>query len=250
VVDESPLVSCLCVTENRPAFMPWLLWSFDRQTWPAKELVIIDSSARTCSVPERNDVRVISAPPGSRVAHKRNQALAAANGSVVAWFDDDDWQHPQRLEASITALRGGAPCTGPRGSWVFDLANHNVWRFGGFEELILFNGAAFLTEIARSATFDPTYRRASDTVWLSALRTSRALDGWRPLDLTSFFWLTHGGNLSVSSSRTSIRAALSRASRADIVQALGVAWADTDDHLAALGARLGIGDTTWPRRNR
>ena len=27
----SPFVSCLCVTEGRPAFMPWLLWCFDRQ---------------------------------------------------------------------------------------------------------------------------------------------------------------------------------------------------------------------------
>ena len=37
-------VSCLCVTEGRAAFMPWLLWCFDRQTWPHREFVIIDSS--------------------------------------------------------------------------------------------------------------------------------------------------------------------------------------------------------------
>jgi hypothetical protein len=38
------LASCLCVTEGRTAFMPWLLWCFDRQVSPRRELVIVDSS--------------------------------------------------------------------------------------------------------------------------------------------------------------------------------------------------------------
>ncbi len=40
----APLISCLCVTEGRPAFLPWLCWGFERQTWPHKELLIVDSS--------------------------------------------------------------------------------------------------------------------------------------------------------------------------------------------------------------
>lgn len=251
-MDDEPLVSCLCVTEDRPAFMPWLLWSFERQTWPRKELVIVDSSAQFRPMPARADVRVLPAPHGSRVPVKRNQALDAARGSVVAWFDDDDWQHPERLEASVAVLRGGAPCTGPRGSWILDLTNDKVWRFPGFAELMLFNGAAFLTQVARSATFDPKHRRASDTAWLSALRASRATEGWQPLDLPSFFWLVHGRNLSVSTRRARIRAALSSASRGELLQSLGgVAWGDTDDRLAALTGRLGAGGTTeWSRRSQ
>jgi hypothetical protein len=44
VTESSPLFSCLCVTEKRTPFLPWLLWNFDKQTWVNKELVIIDSS--------------------------------------------------------------------------------------------------------------------------------------------------------------------------------------------------------------
>ena len=73
---NDPLVSCLCVTENRPAFMPWLLWCFDRQTWANRELVIIDSSAQPFTVPSRDDIRVIPAPCGTSVGRKRNLALA------------------------------------------------------------------------------------------------------------------------------------------------------------------------------
>jgi len=37
---QQPLISCLCVTENRPAFLPWLLWNYERQTWARRELVV------------------------------------------------------------------------------------------------------------------------------------------------------------------------------------------------------------------
>jgi hypothetical protein len=90
-----PLISCICVTENRPAFMPWLLWNFDRQRWPdrrcrsKRELVIVDSSPEPFRAAGRDDVRVVTAPPGTGVARKRNLGLQEARGEIVAWFDDD-----------------------------------------------------------------------------------------------------------------------------------------------------------------
>ena len=64
---DQPLVSCLCVTEGRAEFMPWLLWCFDRQTWRSRELVILDSSERPFDDSTRDDVRVVPKslrPPG------------------------------------------------------------------------------------------------------------------------------------------------------------------------------------------
>src|SRR6187402_1451329 len=97
-VTDDVLVSCLCVTENREAFMPWLLWCFNRQSWARRELVIVDSSEQTPSASdELANVRVLSVPRGMSVAAKRNLALQEAAGEVVTWFDDDDWQHPHKL---------------------------------------------------------------------------------------------------------------------------------------------------------
>src|SRR5690606_1574187 len=62
-----PLVSCLGVTENRHAFVPWLLWSYDKQDWKRRELVIVDSSDPPISVPDRPDVRVLRVPPGTEL---------------------------------------------------------------------------------------------------------------------------------------------------------------------------------------
>ncbi len=119
---SEPLVSCLCVTEGRRAFMPWLLWCFDRQTWPRRELVIVDSSLEPFQVAGRDDLRVVTAPPGSGVASKRNLALREAAGDFIAWFDDDDWQHPDRLAWLVEALHDGAPYTGSSRGWFVDLA--------------------------------------------------------------------------------------------------------------------------------
>src|SRR5690606_27618413 len=116
----SPLVSCLCVTERRSAFMPWLLWGYERQTWKDKELIIIDSSKEPFRS-ERADVRVIHAEPGSNIPVKRNLALRAARGDVIAWFDDDDWQYPERLERLVQVLGTGAVWAGGTRSWFIDL---------------------------------------------------------------------------------------------------------------------------------
>ena len=120
---QEPLVSCLCVTESRPAFMPWLLWCFDRQSWLNRELVIVDSSTEPFRVSGRDDVRVIAAPPGAGVARKRNLAIAQARGEIITWFDDDDWQHPDKLMWIVEALGDRAMYAGSRHGWWVILAN-------------------------------------------------------------------------------------------------------------------------------
>lgn len=91
------LASCLCVTESRAAFAEWLIWNFDKQDYAERELVVVDSSPGGSVYEGLPKVRVVRAPPGTNVPAKRNLALDAARGGFVAWFDDDDWQHPRRL---------------------------------------------------------------------------------------------------------------------------------------------------------
>ena len=94
---DQPLVSCLCVTEDRPAFAEWVLWNFGKQDYANRELVVVDSSRTGSTFHESDCVRVVSAPPGTSVPAKRNLALSAASGEILTWFDDDDWQHPRKL---------------------------------------------------------------------------------------------------------------------------------------------------------
>lgn len=226
-----PLVSCLCVTEGRPEFMPWLLWNFERQTYARRELVIIDSSVE-CFRCAHRDVRIVGAAVGTNIPSKRNRALEEATGTIIAWFDDDDWQHPERLERLVAAIGEGHAIAGVTQSWFVDLFEGRSCHHSG-RQRVLFNGAGFAANVARSVRFDERLRRASDTAWLRELRSaghaSRLLD---PAILS--VWLCHHGNISNPNSRRQFTTSLG-----GLRSALGAeAWADTDQHLAALKVRL------------
>lgn len=234
------LVSCLCVTSGREAFMPWLVWCFDRQTWPTKELVVIDGSSVPFAPKGRPDIRVIATPTSTSVPEKRNLALQAARGRVVAWFDDDDWQHPERIERLVAILTRGAPIAGPRDACIIELFGARAWLYPGFSDSILFNGSGFVTEIARGELFDARYRRASDTVWMSDLVRKCGRLGALPISEPNFFWLWHTTNLSIRPERGRLRKLLRETTIAEVRTKFGAdAWGDTDAALEGLRVRLG-----------
>jgi glycosyltransferase involved in cell wall biosynthesis len=227
-----PLVSCLCVTEGRAPFMPWLLWGFDRQTWPRKELVVVDSSPVPLAA-RGPEVRIITVPPGASVPHKRNLALAAARGEIVAWFDDDDWQHPERLTETAPAVAAGASVASVGAAWFVDLIGGGAYAYrasGG----VIFNAAAFSRDLVGKIPFDERTIVASDAGWLSAaLREARGAVH-RLRGAPHMFWLCHDGNLSNRRDRWPLCFPL-----AQVRGSVGdTAWEGTDAQLAALRDRL------------
>jgi len=227
-----PLVSCLCVTEGRAAFMPWLLWCFDRQTWPHRELLILDSSERTF-VSVRDDVRVMALPSGTGVARKRNLALGAARGDLIAWFDDDDWQHPEKLAWHVEALRGGAAYAGSPSGWFVDLYQSRCAAFKAPQGCMIFNTAAFRREAVLPVVFREGVERSSDTFWMRKVAARcRPSAGIERDDL--FFWLSHEDNISNPARNKHF------SSHLDVLRDhVGTAaWGDTDAALESLRSRL------------
>jgi hypothetical protein len=228
------LVSCLCVTENRSPFMPWLLWSYDRQTWQEKELLVIDSSAEPLPL-SRPDVRVVRAPAGAGIMEKRAIALRELRGQALAWFDDDDWQHPERLARLATAIGSGALIAGAPHTWFVDLFSARCRPHVEPGKLFLFNAAGYSSDLACSP---PSIERmlgpGSETDWTAwvqhqAAERAALLSG---PPLTAL--LCHSSNTLNQSSRWQFDEAL-EAFEADVGTS---AWADTGEHLEALRSRL------------
>jgi glycosyltransferase involved in cell wall biosynthesis len=233
---SSPLVSCLCVTEGRPAFMPWLLWCFDRQDWPRRELVIVDSSAEPFQIAARDDVRVVTAPPGTGIAKKRNLALEAAHGEIVTWFDDDDWQHPGKLTCLVKALGEMAPYAGSCRGWFVNLMRLQCSLYHHSGSQIVFNSAGFRRDAVLSLRFQENLRQASDTRWMLELAAR-----YRGKEVIlkredMFFWLCHRKNLSNSAERRRFSQNL------EVLRKMigSEAWGDTDEALDALRVRLQV----------
>ena len=229
---EPGLVSCLCVTEDRAAFLPWLHWNYAKQDYAARELVLVDSSAEPAPVPEGAAVTVVRCPPGTGVARKRNLAVEAATGSVLTWFDDDDWQHPSKLTLLTASLGEDGVLAGSRRSWFVDLHRGRA-RPHESQRSVVFNGLGVRRAALEGVSFEERRARAADTAWIAAVRR-RSHGAVRVLPHVLSCWLCHAGNISNPASRYVFPHPL-----ATVAVAVGeAAWGDTGDELERLRGRL------------
>ncbi len=225
------LVSCLCVTEARGPFYPWLLWNYDKQDYCDRELVVVDSSPIAASWP--SDVEVVRCAPGTTVARKRNLAIDAARGDVLAFFDDDDWQHPQRLSLLVFALQSGSQVAGATRSWFVDLARRRA-RAHVAQRGVIFNGLGVRrSALAGGVRFHEQRERAADTAWMASIYREARCSPVPIRELLSF-WLCHTTNVSNEARRYVFDHQLD-AVRADAGER---AWGDTDGELSRLCERL------------
>ena len=227
------LVSCLCVTEGRSAFLPWLLWNYRKQDYEPRELVIVDGSEAPS--PRREPgVRTVQCPPGTSVGRKRNLAVDAARGTLITWFDDDDWQHPRKLSLLATALGADGTLAGSRRSWFVDLGRGRARPYSG-QRNVVFNGLGVRRDALDGVRFDEQRARAADTAWVASVRRrTRCTPRLVPHVLS--FWLCHAANISNPATRYVFPRPLD-----DVRRAVGEeAWADTDDELVRLRYRLGF----------
>ncbi len=89
--------------------MPWVLGLFERQTWPRRELLVIDDSPEpspTLARLHRADVRYVHLDRRLPVGTKRNIANELARGDVVCQWDDDDYYAEGYLEFVVQELVG------------------------------------------------------------------------------------------------------------------------------------------------
>ena len=116
-----PKISCLTVTLNRLVLLKESIQCYCRQTYPNRELVIVtDGTPRYRQAISdyirwlgRDDIRLISVSGKQSLGALRNVSLAAATGEIVCQWDDDDLNHPERLErqfAHLSAARAQACC--------------------------------------------------------------------------------------------------------------------------------------------
>lgn len=105
---EQPLISCLCISNNRPDYLKKAIECFCAQTYTNKELVIVTHTL--------NYEKVVGRYPSENIKlHKvdllenltlgdlRNHAISSASGEFICNWDDDDWSHPMRLESQLAA---------------------------------------------------------------------------------------------------------------------------------------------------
>jgi glycosyltransferase involved in cell wall biosynthesis len=124
-LDPDPLVSVVLPTYDRPAELVRAVASVAAQTYPAVELVVVDDCSPTPAEAvvgdavaagdlALGDLRVTHVRHGTnRGANAaRNAGVRAAAGSIVAFLDDDDEWHPEKLARQVAAFAAAGPDVG------------------------------------------------------------------------------------------------------------------------------------------
>lgn len=105
------LVSCLCVTFNRPTYLKKAIQCFLSQTHENSELIIICDRLDTETIgvlAQFQSQRIVAFPqeemPSKTLGELRNIALTHATGDYICNWDDDDWSNIDRIERQLEAI--------------------------------------------------------------------------------------------------------------------------------------------------
>ena len=109
---EAPLVSVLMTTYNAEAYVAESVESVLAQTYGSLELVAVDDASTDATAeiveayarrhPDR--VRLLQASERRGPTRRRNDALAAARGPLLAWLDHDDLWLSTKVERQVAVL--------------------------------------------------------------------------------------------------------------------------------------------------
>jgi len=106
-----PLVSVVLTTRDRPRLLPIALRCYAAQTYPARELIVVDDGdvhpadeAAVAAV----EGRVLRVPPGTVLGEKLNRGLELARGRLCQKMDDDDWYAPTFVDTMVRAVLAGS----------------------------------------------------------------------------------------------------------------------------------------------
>lgn len=124
------LVSAIMPTRGRPQFAARAVECFLAQTWPEKQLVIVDDGdcRSFARIPEHEDIQYNLMTRHLTIGAKRNIACSRAAGDVIMHWDDDDWSAPGRMTDQVNRLlEAGAPITGYHSMLFSDGARR--WKF-------------------------------------------------------------------------------------------------------------------------
>src|SRR5579875_774722 len=99
--DGRPLVSVILTTRDRPRFLDIALACYAHQTYPDRELIVVDDGQEFPADPDRVAAaggKLVRVPPGTPLGTKLNAGVREARGVLCQKMDDDDWYAANFME--------------------------------------------------------------------------------------------------------------------------------------------------------
>jgi glycosyltransferase involved in cell wall biosynthesis len=134
--NRNPLISCICITKDKPDLLMRAITCFEGQTYSNKELIVLYESNDTLtdSFFKKNTfnpmikVVVVESLPKKKLGELRNLAIRIATGEYICQWDDDDWYHARRLENQYDFIRSSDFKGSILNQWiVYDCESKNAY---------------------------------------------------------------------------------------------------------------------------
>ena len=111
---ETPRVTCVMVTRDRPEFALKSIECFNRQDYLERELLIIDDGEDSLEhrlqldedglVVGDSRIRYVRLTHPTSIGAKRNHGCQQAQSDIIVHWDDDDWMASWRLGYQVRSL--------------------------------------------------------------------------------------------------------------------------------------------------
>lgn len=130
---DSPLVSVIITTYDRPAYLRKAVDSVLEQTYDSVELVVVDDHSRRPAEEVLNNLETSSLSEFRCLRHDRNRGanaarntgIEAASGRYIAFLDDDDQWVPAKLERQVATFESAPENVGVAYSGVRVIGSEN-----------------------------------------------------------------------------------------------------------------------------
>lgn len=203
-------VSCIVPTYNRSDLLMTSIVMFLKQTYPYKEMIIIDDSnlllhqiADICK--KHENIKYIHLKNRRTIGYKRNLAVSLSTGKYIAFWDDDDIHGIRRLEHQVNRMkttRCDATTCGRhvyyhRATQKYYIPNEEIisslWWKGLLMPSVMFKKSLW----ERFSKF-PHVSMSEDRIFFERIQqkktTNVRIDCWMNNPRSDFIYVMHGGN--------------------------------------------------------
>lgn len=191
------LVSAIMPTRARVNWAAEALSAFLSQTYPAKQLLILDDAEDpSFREPQYLPVAVsyLRTARRMKIPEKRNMLCQLAAGSVLMHFDSDDWSAPGRMADQVERLESsGRSVTGYHGMLFRDVQTSKEYQFSR-QNFALGTSLAYTKEWWKAHPFPEHKKKGEDNVFVTAALKAKQLITADAGDL--MFARIHAGNTS------------------------------------------------------
>lgn len=197
-----------------------LRYNLFRQTYSNLQVIFVDGSKEGYKLPEAD---TYLCKPGGGIGELSNMALDRVEGDYFHFWDDDDWQHPRKLQTMVDYLRPGRAIAWSTG-WFFSLQKR-TWSYG--KQVLPHHIQTLYPAVQKDSARFPVQVEHPDMVWAKQMTSRHGEPHMMGDILVHSFWINHFDNASGRGDQGMLFPL-------DLRDRIGDAWGETDAVLELL----------------